>query len=95
MGFYPVNPANSVYCFGSPQLAKATINLPDGKQFKMIADKVGGENIYIQKIVFNGKPYKKSYITHQDILNGGEIEFFMGSKPNKKMAEYEKPVSVL
>lgn len=95
MGFYPVNPANSVYCFGSPQLAKATINLPDGKQFKMIADKVGGENIYIQKIVFNGKPYKKSYITHQAILNGGEIKFFMGSKPNKKMAEYEKPVSVL
>lgn len=95
MGFYPVNPANSVYCFGSPQLEKATINFPDGKQFKMTANNAGGDNIYIQKIILNGKPYKKNYITHQDIVNGGVIEFFMGKKPNKKMASWEKPASVL
>lgn len=95
MGFYPVNPANSVYCFGSPQLEKATISFPDGKQFRMTAKNAGGDNIYIQKILLNGKLYQKNYITHQDLVNGGEIEFFMGSKPNKKMAFWEKPVSVL
>lgn len=92
MGFYPVNPANSVYCFGSPQLAKATINLANGKQFKVITNNAGGENIYIQKILLNGKPYKKNYITHKEIAAGGEIEFFMGKTPNKKMAAYEKPL---
>ncbi len=91
MGFYPVNPANSIYCFGSPQLEKATINLGNGKQFKMIANNAGGNNIYIQKIILNGKPYKKNYITHQDIVSGSAIEFFMDEKPNKKMADYEKP----
>jgi predicted alpha-1,2-mannosidase len=93
MGFYPVNPANNVYCFGSPQLTKATINLPDGKQFKMIANNAGSDHIYIRKIILNGKPYKKNYITHRDIVNGGKIEFFMGSKPNKKMSSYEKPLA--
>lgn len=94
MGFYPVNPANSVYCFGSPQLKKATINLANGKQFKMTANNAGGANVYIQKIVLNGQPYKKNYITHNDIVSGGVIEFFMGNKPNLKMAEYEKPIMI-
>ncbi len=92
MGFYPVNPANSVYCFGSPQLKEATIKLANGKQFKVIGTNVSDENIYIQKILLNGQPYKKNFITHSDIEKGGQIEFFMGKKPNKKMSGYEKPL---
>lgn len=94
MGFYPVNPANSVYCFGSPQLPTATIKLAGGKQFKVTTTNAGGNNVYIQKIILNGKPYLKNYITHQDIVSGGTLEFFMGPKPNKKMAGYEKPVMI-
>ena len=91
LGFYPVNPANGVYCFGSPQLKRATIHLANGKQFTVLANKAGGENSYIQKIQLNGKPWKKNFITHTDIESGGILEFTMGPKPNKKMAEYEKP----
>ncbi|MBW8326047.1 MAG: glycoside hydrolase family 92 protein [Prolixibacteraceae bacterium] len=94
MGFYPVNPANSIYCFRSPQLEKTTINLANGKQFKVITNNVGIDNIYNQKIILNGKPYQKNYITHKDIENDGVIEFFMGKTPNKKMATYEKPLAV-
>jgi predicted alpha-1,2-mannosidase len=91
MGFYPVNPANSIYCFGSPQIEKATINLPNGKQFKIITNNAGGDNIYIQKILLNGRPYQKNFITHTDIISGGVIEYFMGKTPNKSMADYKKP----
>jgi len=91
MGFYPINPANGVYCFGSPQLKNVTINLANGNQFKVIANNAGGDNTYIQKIVLNGKPYQKNFITHNDIVSGGTLEFFMGKTPNKKMAAYEKP----
>lgn len=94
MGFYPVNPANSVYCFGSPQLEEATINLASGNKFKMIAHNVGGDNVYIQKILLNGKTYTKNYITHHDIVSGGVIEFFMGKKPNYKMVKYDKPLMI-
>jgi predicted alpha-1,2-mannosidase len=93
MGFYPVNPANGVYCFGSPQLPKASIKLANGKEFNVISHQVDTNNIYIQKILLNGKTYKKNYIKHSDIQNGGKLEFFMGKTPNKAMANYEKPVS--
>lgn len=92
MGFYPVNPANGIYCFGSPQLPKATINLANGKTFTVVTHNAGGMNVYIQKILLNGKEYKKLYIRHQDILQGGTIEYFMGEKPNKKMKDFEKPI---
>lgn len=83
MGFYPVNPANSVYCIGSPQLQKAVIKGDNGKDFTMLAPKAGGKNIYVQKVTLNGKPYHKTYITHDDIVQGGTLVFTMGDKPNK------------
>ena len=91
MGFYPVNPANGIYCFGSPQLKRATIKLANGKQFTIITNNAGTDNVYIQKILLNGKPYKKNFITYNDINTGGTIEFYMGNTPNKEMAEYTKP----
>jgi putative alpha-1,2-mannosidase len=33
----------------------------------------------------NGKIYNRLNIKHEDILKGIDIEFFMGSKPNKKL----------
>ncbi len=91
MGFYPVNPANNVYSFGSPQLKNVKINLGNGKTFEVVTTNGGNEKIYIQNITLNGKEYKKNFITHKDIVSGGKIEFLMGSKPNKEMSKYEKP----
>ena len=91
LGFYPVNPANAQYVFGSPQIPSATINLENGKKFTVITHNAGGENIYIKEIALNGKPYAKLYINHEDIVNGGKLEFFMSNKPNKRMAKYSKP----
>jgi len=84
MGFYPVNPASSVYVFGSPQLKKAVIHLKNGKDFTVLAPKAGGKNMYIQSVRLNGRTYAKTYLTHSDILSGGTLEFEMGDKPNKK-----------
>jgi putative alpha-1,2-mannosidase len=84
MGFYPVNPANSIYVIGSPLLKEASIELKDGKTFKVIAKNVSDKNIYIQSTILNGKGYSKTFINQADINNGGVLEFIMGSKPNKK-----------
>lgn len=84
MGFYPVNPASSIYVIGSPQLTKAVIKGENGTSFTILAPGAGGRNIYIQRITLNGKPYNKTYITHTDIVKGGVLEFVMGEKPNKK-----------
>ena len=81
MGFYPVCPATPYYMIGSPVFPKLTINLENGKDFTIIAENASSENIYIQSATLNGKPYNETFIKHEDIINGGELRFVMGSKP--------------
>lgn len=83
LGFYPVNPASGEYIIGTPMLEKATIHLPDGKTFAIKTPRKKGNEIYIRSIKLNGKKYTKNYITHQDILNGGTLEFVMSATPQK------------
>jgi len=83
LGFYPVNAANGVYVIGSPEVDGATINLENGKKFELLAMNNSSKNIYIQKITWNGVSYEKSYLTHDMIMQGGKLVYFMGDKPNK------------
>jgi len=85
MGIYPVNPANGRYDLGSPILPKAEIILSNGNIFSVIAHNVNDKNIYIENVLLNGKPYDKGFITHNDILSGAKLEFFMTDKPNKNL----------
>jgi predicted alpha-1,2-mannosidase len=82
LGFYPVNPANGTYVFGSPLFNEATIKLPGNKTMRFVANNNSDKNIYIQRITLNGKSYTKSYITHAELMQGGELIFEMGDKPN-------------
>ncbi len=84
LGFYPVNPANGVYVIGSPAINEAKINLPNDKVFTITAENNSNENIYIQTLELNGKPYKNAFITHRDIMMGGSLKFVMGAEPNKE-----------
>lgn len=97
LGFYQVNPSNGIFVFGSPSYQKATIALPADKTFTVSAPRNSDKNIYIQSVKLNGKPYNKSYITYQDIMQGGTLEFVMGSRPNKKFgsAQDSRPVSAM
>ncbi len=84
MGFYSVTPGMDYYVIGSPLFDKVTLKLENGKSFEIIANNNGPENMYIQSAKLNGKAYSKSYIKHQDIINGGKIVFEMGNTPNKE-----------
>ena len=83
MGFYPVNPANGVYALGSPVLKSAAMMLSNGKTFSISVKNPGKENIYIQSVKLNGKSYDKTFITQDEIVSGGHLEFIMGTTPNK------------
>jgi predicted alpha-1,2-mannosidase len=83
MGFYAVNPANGIYVMGSPAVDEATIHYKSTISFKIIAVDNSKTNKYIQKATYNGKPYTKSYITHDMITKGGELKLYMGSQPSK------------
>ncbi len=94
LGMYPVNPANGEYVFGSPIINKAIIDLQNGKTFTIEVNNSSKENIYINNIVLNGKPYNKLFITHSDIMKGGILEIEMSSAPNENIMNYKKPTSM-
>jgi predicted alpha-1,2-mannosidase len=96
LGFYPVNPANGVYVFGSPLFNEVNLQLTGGKSMRVIARNNNDKNIYIQRITLNGTNYSKSYITHSDLLKGGQLIIEMGSKPNLTWgkAPQNRPYSV-
>lgn len=85
LGFYPVFPASGEYIFGSPLFDRAEIHLPNGKSFVVEAQNNSAKNIYIQSVELNGEAYTKNFITHKDIMNGGNLKFVMGATPNTEL----------
>ena len=81
MGFYPVNPISGHYEIGTPLFSKIKLNLTNGKTFTVLAPQVSKKNMYIQSVKLDGEPYNKSYITHEQIMNGSTLEFDMGENP--------------
>jgi len=81
LGFYPVNPANGLYVFGSPVINEATLNVGGGKTFSLSVKNNNKINKYIQRVTLNGKPYTHTYILHKDIIKGGKMVMQMGAKP--------------
>ena len=84
MGFYPVAPGTDQYVIGAPYLPYMKVNFENGKSLVIRADKVSDKNRYVQSVTLNGEPIKTAYLTHDQIMNGGELNFVMGPKPNKK-----------
>ena len=80
LGFYPVAPGSDQYAIGSPAVGHAVINLENGKTFTIIVKNQSDKNVYVQKILLNGKPLNGYFISQADIMNGGEMTFVMSSK---------------
>jgi predicted alpha-1,2-mannosidase len=90
IGFYSMNPASGNYEIGSPIFEKTTITLSEEKTFIIEAKNVSDKNKYIQSATLNGKVFNQTTISHQQITAGGNLQFVMGSLPNKKWGVKKK-----
>ena len=77
LGFYPVNPAQGVYDLGIPLFSEASIEVGKGKIFKVRQENYDLNHGYVSSVSLNGKPLDRSFITHKEIMNGGELIFYM------------------
>ena len=84
MGFYPVDPVSGRYELGMPLYPETRMHLPNGKTFTVLAPGASRENGYVRSVKFDGQPYDKTYITHEQILSGGVLEMEMGPAPVEK-----------
>jgi predicted alpha-1,2-mannosidase len=82
-GIYPVTPGSTTYVIGAPLFGQLRFNLENGRSFLVKAQGVSPVNTFIQSARLNGKPYTRSYLSHADLMNGGELVFQMGPSPNK------------
>ncbi|HTI97946.1 MAG TPA: GH92 family glycosyl hydrolase [Dongiaceae bacterium] len=87
LGFYPVDPASSIYVIGSPLVSEATLSLDTqyyrGHKFTMIAKNNSPQNVYVQSATLNGKALDRTWLSHDDIAAGGTLVLVMGPQPNK------------
>jgi predicted alpha-1,2-mannosidase len=85
LGFYPVAPASNQYVLGRPFVDRAVLHLPNGKQLTIVSDSLSEEHGFIKDVLLNGKSLDRSYITHEEVMNGGTLKFIFS---NEKDAEW-------
>lgn len=83
LGFYPVAPGSDQYWLGSPSIKTASLALENGKTFAVEAIGQSDKNVYVKKVLLNGKPLTRNYITHSEIEAGGKLTFYMSAKAIK------------
>ncbi len=81
MGFYPVNPVEGKYQLGAPLFDKITIRTGPEKKFVITANKESVKHIYVKEVILNGEKLDRTWITHDEIMNGGTLEFVLTTKP--------------
>ena len=76
-----------VYEITSPVFDTVIIKLDPryykGKEFTIVTHQNSNENVYIQKVMLNGKELNNFWFTHEDFARGGSLAIWLGNKPNK------------
>lgn len=83
LGFYPVNPANSKYDLGIPLFRQAEIQLDMQKKFTIIIKNYSPDRKYVKSVSLNGNTLQDQFITHEQIMQGGTLEFELSEEPLK------------
>ncbi|MDR3699784.1 MAG: GH92 family glycosyl hydrolase [Candidatus Sulfopaludibacter sp.] len=82
LGFYSVAPGTPVYQIGTPLFDQAVIHA-GSRAFTIRARGAAEGHPYIQSATLNGKPLTRTWLSHEEIVKGGELVFAMGPAPNR------------
>jgi predicted alpha-1,2-mannosidase len=96
LGFYPVAPGSNEYVIGRPFVDSATIHLPNGKTLTIVAENLSDANAFVKSVALNGKPITRTFVRHEELMQGGELRFIMSPKSDATWStqELEKPYSM-
>ncbi|MCC8537007.1 GH92 family glycosyl hydrolase [Xanthomonas axonopodis pv. poinsettiicola] len=83
LGIYPLRMGAPEYVIGSPLFRHARVRLPGGGTLTVNAPQNSPQNVYVQSLTLNGKPWRKTWLPHAAIANGATLEFVMGPAPSR------------
>ncbi len=87
IGIYPACPAQTDYIITTPTFDRVIIKL--SKEFYLNQELVieavnrSNENIYIERIEIDGKPYRSFFIDHHKLMNANRLTIYCTDKPKK------------
>jgi predicted alpha-1,2-mannosidase len=84
LGLYPFAPGSPDYQLTAPLVKDATLQLDNGQTLRIRTLNNSDQNVYIQKVSFNGQQLQQPVLSHQELIKGGELLFELGPKPAKK-----------
>ncbi|WP_157803027.1 glycoside hydrolase domain-containing protein [Compostimonas suwonensis] len=87
MGLFPVTAGSDSYQIGSPFFEHVTIDGHNGKTFSINADDVSPDRFYIQSATLNGRSLNRTWISYDEILDGGDVTFQMGDTASEWAAD--------
>jgi len=64
--------------------SEVTLNQPGGKHFHIKVEQFSPTARYVQKATLNGKPLNRNWLTHEELMKGGELMITASEKPNEK-----------
>ncbi len=89
MGLFEMDGGCSVrpyYDLTTPQFDRIVLHLDrdiyGGKTFTIVAHHNRPANVYIQSAKLNGQPLTRAWIYHDEIVDGGTLEYELGPTPN-------------
>ncbi|MGY5849852.1 GH92 family glycosyl hydrolase [Salegentibacter sp. F14] len=91
LGFYPVNPVQGVYILGAPLFEFVELKLPSQKTFSIKTENFSEDNMYVAQVYLNGIKLDRSFITHKEIMAGGELIFKMTNRPIERKLKMPEP----
>ena len=80
LGFYPVAPGSNQYVLGRPFVDHAVLHLPNGKSLTITSENLSEERSFVKDVMLNGKSLDRSYVTHEELMRGGELKFVFSTE---------------
>lgn len=81
LGLYQIAPGNPYYELTRPLLSEASIQLSNDKILNIKAINNYENNVFIDSILFNGKKIERTFIGHKELLDGGNLEYYLSDSP--------------
>ena len=86
-GLYPVDPCSCEYVLCAPQENEVTFRLRGSKAFRIRAEGLSKDKIFVESVTLDGEPYESITISHERIMQGGELIFHMTSRPDRAVLQ--------
>jgi len=83
LGLYPECPGSNEFVLTSPLFEKAVIQLANGNNLTITANNPE-KSVYINEVYLNGKKLDTTFVSYEQIIQGGTLKFVLSAQPNKK-----------